>query len=92
MENKKRRLLAVDKGSRVGVRLQPGDIKALDRWIRQNGKNQTRSEAVRHLVNFSLVISDKTSGLAKNGSPHAIELAGIRIGLLLKSRMTEFEN
>ena len=75
--------LPTGKGTLVGVRLQPGDLKALDLWIRLNGKHQTRPEAIRQLVNTSLVITKITRELASNRSPYAIELAGSKINSLL---------
>ena len=75
--------LPTGKGTLVGVRLQPGDLKALDLWIRRNGKHQTRPEAIRQLVSTSLVITKITRELASNRSPYAIELAGSKINSLL---------
>jgi hypothetical protein len=86
MRTKKRGPLPTDKGTLVGVRLQPGDLNALDRWIRRDGRHQTRPEAIRQLVNTGLVIAEITWGLAKNRSPHAIELAGVKIDLLLNPK------
>jgi hypothetical protein len=71
------------KGTLVGVRLQPGDLKALDLWIRRNGKHQTRPEAIRQLITTSLIITKITRKLASNRSPYAIELAGSKINSLL---------
>jgi hypothetical protein len=85
MKTRKRRPPAAGKGTLVGVRLQPSDLKALDHWIRQDGKHRTRPEAIRQLVNTGLVIAEITRGLATSRSPHAIELAGFKIDHLLKS-------
>jgi hypothetical protein len=82
-KTKRRGPLPTGKGTLVGVRLQPGDLKALDLWIRLNGKHQTRPEAIRQLVNTSLVITKITRELASNRSPYAIELAGSKINSLL---------
>ena len=82
-KTKRRGPLPTGKGTLVGVRLQPGDLKALDLWIRLNGKHQTRPEAIRQLVNTSLVITKITRELASNRSPYAIELAGLKINSLL---------
>jgi hypothetical protein len=71
------------KGALVGVRLQPGDLKALDLWIRRNGKHKSRPEAIRELVSTALVITKITRELASNRSPYAIELAGSKINSLL---------
>jgi hypothetical protein len=81
MKTRKRR--PAGKGTLVGVRLQPGDVKALDRWIRRDGKHRTRPEAIRQLVNTGLVIAEITRGLATNRSSCAIELAGFKIDHLL---------
>jgi hypothetical protein len=86
MRTKKRGRLPTGKGTLVGVRLQPGELKALDRWIRRDGRHQTRPEAIRQLFNTGLVIAEITWGLAKNRSPHAIELAGFKIDLLLNPK------
>jgi Arc/MetJ-type ribon-helix-helix transcriptional regulator len=85
MKTRKRRPLATGKGTLVSVRLPPSDLKALDHWIRRDGKHRTRPEAIRQLVNTGLVIAEITRGLATNRSPHAIELAGLKIDHLLKS-------
>ena len=86
MKTKKRGPLPTSKGTLVGVRLQPGDLRALDRWMRRNGKHQTRPKAIRELVSTGLAIAEITRGLVRNRSPHAIELAGFKIDLLLKPR------
>ncbi len=72
------------KGTLVGVRLQPADLSALDRWIRQQGERQTRPEAIRELVNTGLVIDRIARALTINKSPLAVELAGLKIHQLLK--------
>jgi len=72
------------KGTLVGVRLQPADLSALDRWIRQQGERQTRPEAIRELVNTGLVINRIARALTINKSPLAVELAGLKIHQLLK--------
>ena len=82
-KTKRRGPLPTGKGTLVGVRLQPRDLKALDLWIRRNGKHQTRPEAIRQLVSTALVITKITRELASNRSPHAIELAGSKINSLL---------
>jgi hypothetical protein len=75
--------LPTGKGTLVGVRLQPADLKALDLWIQRNGKHQTRPEAIRKLVSTALVITKITAKLASHRSPYAIELAGAKINSLL---------
>jgi hypothetical protein len=75
--------LPTGKGTLVGVRLQPADLKALDLWIRRNGKNQTRPEAIRELISTVLVIARITRELASHRSPYAMELAGSKINSLL---------
>jgi hypothetical protein len=72
------------KGTLVGVRLQPADLSALDRWIRQQGEPPTRPEAIRKLVNTGLVINGIARALTINTSPLAAELAGLKIRQLLK--------
>jgi hypothetical protein len=84
VKNTKRRgPLPTGKGTLVGVRLQPGDLKALDLWIQRNGKHQTRPEAIRKLVTTALAITKITAKLASHRSPYAIELAGAKINSLL---------
>jgi Arc/MetJ-type ribon-helix-helix transcriptional regulator len=75
--------LPTGKGTLVGVRLQPKDLKALDLWIQRAGKHQSRPEAIRRLVSAALVITKITAKLATNRSPFAIELAGSKINSLL---------
>jgi hypothetical protein len=82
-KTKRRGPLPTGKGTLVGVRLQPGDLKALDLWIRRNGKHQTRPEAIRQLVSTALVITKITRELASHRSPYAIELVGSKINSLL---------
>jgi len=81
---KRRGPLPTGKGTLVGVRLQPADLSALDRWIRQQGERQTRPEAIRKLVNTGLVINGIARALTINKSPLAVELAGLKIHQLLK--------
>ncbi|MGD0851086.1 hypothetical protein [Bradyrhizobium sp.] len=83
MKTRKRDPSPTGKGTLVGVRLQPADLKALDRWIKRGGKHQTHPQAVRELVRNGLAIAEITWGAASNRSPHAIELAGSKIDLLL---------
>jgi hypothetical protein len=78
--------LPTGKGTLVGVRLQPGDLKALDLWIQRNGKHQTRPEAIRKLVSTALAITKITAKLASQRSPYAIELAGSKINSLLNPK------
>jgi len=82
-KTKRRGPLPPGNGTLIGVRLQPGDLKALDLWIRQNGKHQTRPEAIRQLARIGLAIAKITRELSRNRSPHAIELAGSKINSLL---------
>jgi hypothetical protein len=87
MKSKKRRgPLPTGKGTLVGVRLQPADLNALDRWIRRHGKDLTRPEAIRQLLGTGFAVAEITRGLAENRLPHAIELAGLKIDLLLNPR------
>ena len=83
MKTSKRNPSPANNGTVVGVRLQPADLRALDRWIKQGGKHQTHPEAVRELVRNGLAIAEITRGVAGNRSPHAIELAGSKIDLLV---------
>jgi len=84
VKNTKRRgPLPTGKGTLVGVRLQPGDLKALDHWIRRYGKPQTRPEAIRQLVRSGLAIAKLARELSGQRSPHAFELAGAKINSLL---------
>jgi len=86
VKNTKRRgPLPTGKGTLVGVRLQPGDLKALDHWIRRYGK-QTRPEAIRQLVRSGLAIAKLARELSSQRSPHAFELAGAKINSLLYSK------
>ena len=81
---KRRGPLPTGKGTLIGVRLQPADLSALDRWIRQQSERQTRPEAIRKLVNTGLVINGIARALTINKSPLAVELAGLKIHQLLK--------
>ncbi|HEX3114332.1 MAG TPA: hypothetical protein VHQ48_02560 [Bradyrhizobium sp.] len=83
-KGKRRGPLPTGKGTLIGVRLQPGDLSALDRWIQQQGEHQTRPEAIRKLVNTGLEISGIARALTINKSPFAVELAGLKIHQLLK--------
>ncbi len=38
------------KGTLVGVRLQPDQLRELDDWIAKEGKGQTRPEAIREIL------------------------------------------
>jgi hypothetical protein len=80
---KRRGPLPTGKGTLVGVRLQPRDLKALDLWILRNGKHQTRPQAIRKLVTTALEITKITAQLASDRSPYANELAGAKINSLL---------
>jgi hypothetical protein len=82
-KTRRRGPLPTGKGTLVGVRLQPADLKALDLWIRRNGKHQTRPEAIRELISTVLVIAKITRELGNHRSPYAMELAGSKINSLL---------
>lgn len=41
-------------GQFVGVRLQPVDLEALDRWIEAEGTDLSRPEAIRRLMRSAL--------------------------------------
>jgi hypothetical protein len=84
VKNAKRRgPLPTGKGTLVGVRLQPGDLKALDHWIRRCGKPQTRPEAIRQFVRSGLAIAKLARKLSSQRSPYAFELAGAKTNSLL---------
>ena len=85
MKAKKRGPSPTGKGTLVGVRLQPADLKALDDWIRR-ARHQTRPEAIRTLVRTGLAIVEIAKRLSDNRSPYAVELAGLEIDLLLNPR------
>jgi hypothetical protein len=82
-KTKRRGPLPTGKGTLVGVRLQPRDLKALDFWIQLNGKHQTRPEAIRKLVSIALEITKITAELASRRSLYASELAVAKINSLL---------
>ena len=82
----KRSVLPTVRGTLIGVRFQPAELKALDRWIRRDGRRETRPEAVRELVRNALAVAEITAGFAWNRSPQAIELAGSKIEILLNRR------
>src|ERR1700719_3274632 len=71
------------KGTLIGVRLQPADLKALDLWIRRKANEQTRPEAIRNFVRSGLLIDELTRGLANDRSPQKAELTGLKINQLL---------
>ena len=51
MITKKRRGPApTDKGTLIGVRLQPRHLKALDAWIKKQEPSVSRAEAIRALL------------------------------------------
>jgi hypothetical protein len=45
---------ATGKGTLIGVRLQPPDLSALDKWIEGQDSNVSRPEAVRRLLKAAL--------------------------------------
>jgi hypothetical protein len=75
--------LPTGKGTLVGVRLEPDDLKALDHWIRLYGKPQIRPEAIRQLVRSGLAIAKIAREFSSQRSPHACELAAAKINNLL---------
>ena len=84
LKNPKRRgPLPTGKGTLVGVRLQPSDLKALDYWIRRCGKPQTSPEAIREILRSGLAVAKLARELSSQRSPHAFELAGAKINSLL---------
>jgi hypothetical protein len=71
------------KGELIGVRLQPPRLAALDEWIGRQEIARTRPEAIRHLMDLALSISegDRPTSKAKAEkaaqlAAHAIERAG----------------
>jgi hypothetical protein len=48
---KRRGPLPTGKGTLIGVRLQPNELKALDKW---NADDLSRPEAIRQLIEFAL--------------------------------------
>ena len=83
-KGKRRGPLPTGKGTLIGVRLQPGDLLALDRWIQQQGEHQTRPEAIRKLVHTGLEISGIARGLTIDKSAFAVERASLNIHQRLK--------
>ena len=50
------------KGTLIGVRLQPHQLKALDAWIEKQEASLTRPEAIRAMMETILHILSKDSG------------------------------
>ena len=50
------------KGTLIGVRLQPSQLKALDGWIAQQNASLTRPEAIRAMMETILQILAKDPG------------------------------
>ncbi len=86
MKTKKHGAFPTVRGKLIGLRFQPAELKALDRWIRRDGRHESRPEAVRHLVRNALAVAEITADFARNRSPQAIELAGSKIEILLNRR------
>jgi hypothetical protein len=86
MKAKKSSALPTGRGTLIEVRFPPAELKGLDRWIRRDGRHETRPAAVRQLVKNALAVAEITSDFARNRSPQAIELAGSKIELLLNRR------
>ena len=80
---KRRGPLPTGKGTLIGVRLQPRDLKDLDDWIRGYGKPQTRPEAVRQLVRTGLLMTNMARQLSHRRSAHAFELLAAKINSIL---------
>ena len=84
MKTQKRRgPVPTGKGTLIGVRLQPAELKALDLWIRRKGGEHTRPQAIRHFVQSGILIDQLIRGLAEGRSPQKAELAGLKINQLL---------
>ncbi|MDI1262400.1 MAG: hypothetical protein PS018_03975 [bacterium] len=80
---KRRGPLPTGKGTLVGVRFQPADLKALDQWIRQQAKPFTRPEAIRQLVTNGLLIGEFNRSFADDRSPFKANLVGLQTNQLL---------
>jgi hypothetical protein len=50
------------KGTLIGVRLQPSQLKALDAWIDKQDASLTRPEAIRAMMETILHILSKDTG------------------------------
>jgi hypothetical protein len=50
------------KGTLIGVRLQPSQLKALDAWIDKQNASLTRPEAIRAMMETILHILSKDAG------------------------------
>jgi hypothetical protein len=50
------------KGTLIGVRLQPSQLKALDAWIDKQDSSLTRPEAIRAMMETILHILSKDTG------------------------------
>ena len=81
---------ATGKGVLVGVRLQPDRLRALDKWIKDQGGSATRPEAIRAILDTVLVILQHNR--PKNGKRNpsqkarANELAGGAIDKLTDAK------
>lgn len=51
---KKRGPAPTGKGTLIGVRMQPDDLSAIDKWISEQDAAPTRPEAIRRLVEIGL--------------------------------------
>jgi len=70
------------RGTPIEVRLQSSDLKALDFWIRQQGTNLTRSDAIRSLIGILFRIMKVDRAFGK--SPTAVQLSALRIHHILQ--------
>jgi hypothetical protein len=62
LAKKRRGPAPTGKGVQVVVRMQPGQLSALDEWISKQEKAYTRPEAVRGMVDTMLHILSKDPG------------------------------
>ncbi len=79
------------KGELIGVRLQPPLLGAVDAWISRSGRSISRPEAIRRLLQETLVGTAAPSQPTKENTRLAANLAAREIDPLIDKAATDEE-
>jgi hypothetical protein len=88
---KKRGPAPTGKGTLIGVRLQPEQLRALDAWIAKQDNSTTRPDGIRRLMDLALRNAKPTVMLGRKATAKASDMAAREIDRLGDRSATDDE-
>jgi hypothetical protein len=91
IKKKRRGPAPTGKGTLIGVRIQPDQLKTLDNWIAKQREHRSRPEAIREILERALKLDQPWQVGPHKGASKARELARTELDRLGDASVTEEE-